>query len=82
MLPGMVEAGRTVLVPETSMVEGWTVVGATVEGSTVVPGKVVVTVTTWPRAVAGIALTEPAAVYCVGMGRVEVFGLSGASSDP
>lgn len=77
--PGLVVAGSIVLVPETLAA---IVSGATVEGSIVVPGKVVVTVTTWPSAVAGIALPEPAAVYCVGMGRVEVFGLSGEPSDP
>lgn len=82
VLPATVEAGRIEVEPATATVEASTVEGATVEGSTVVPGKVVVTVMTWPRAVAGIALTEPAAVNCVGMGRVEVFGLSGESSDP
>lgn len=82
VLPAIVEAGKIEAEPETATVEASTIVGAMVVGSMVVPGKVVVTVMTWPRAVAGIALPEPAAVYCVGMGRVEVFGLSGESSDP
>lgn len=54
-----------------------TVVAAeTVDGGTVVPGMVVVNVTTCPRAVAAMALPLPAAVYWVGMGKVAVLGLS------
>ena len=79
VVPGRVVAAITVLVPER-LAE--IVSAATVDGSMVVPGKVVVTVMTWPSAVAAIALPEPDAVYCVGMGRVEVFGLSGESLEP
>lgn len=58
------------------------VVATAVEAATVVPGSVVVSVKTWPRAVAAIALPEPLAVYWVGIGSVEVSGLEGEFSDP
>ncbi len=45
-------------------------------GSTVVPGIVVVYVTSPPKALAGIALPTPALVYGVGIERVDVFGLA------
>lgn len=84
MLPGIVDPDLVVpssIVP-VSVTTGARVSGATVKGSTVVPGIVVVTVATWPSALAAIAESEPAAVYCVGMGRVDVFGRSGESADP
>ena len=64
VVPGIIEAGSvvagwTVLVPT---ILGSTVSAAIVEGGTVVPGIVVVTVSTWPRAVAGIALPTPVPV--------------------
>jgi len=48
-----------------------------VVGDMVLPGMVVVNVTvTPPSALAGMALPTPVAVYCEGMGRVAVLGIS------
>ena len=86
MVPGMVVATSVVTVaagvlePTTAGVKV-TVSTGNVVGRIVVPGMVVVYVISAPRALAGIALPTPEAVYCVGRVNVAVFGFE-AGSEP
>ena len=77
----IVATGVAVLELTTTVGVIVTTPAAIVVGGIVVPGMVVVYVISAPRALAGIALPTPEAVYCVGRVNVAVFGFA-AGSEP
>lgn len=85
VFPGTVVAAplnaKTTVLPLTTLVAE-VASAKIVDGGIVVPDIVVVYVISCPRAVAGIALPLPEAVYCVGIGKVAVSGLEGESDAP
>ena len=72
LVPGIVDAEmRSVALPWLNDI----VVVAIVEGATMVPGVVLVYVSSWPTRLAEMAVPMPLLVHGVGIARIAVFGL-------